>query len=70
MIFRTKNGNLVNIMRSNFKTDSDYYLHILKFCHNADTSAYNTVYKSQIKNIECIENIIKTSEKIFKINKN
>ena len=70
MIFRTKKGDFVNIMRSNFKTDSDYYLHILKTCHNADIASYNTLYKSQIKNIENIENIIKTNENILKINKN
>jgi len=70
MIFRTKNGDLVNILRSNFKTDSDYYLHILKVCHNINETIYNNVYKSQIKNIENIENIIKTSENIFKTNKN
>lgn len=70
MIFRTKNGDLVNILRSNFKTDSDYYLHILKVCHSTNETIHNNVYKSQIKNIENIENIIKTSENIFKTNKN
>lgn len=70
MIFRTKNGNLINIVRSSFKTDSDYYLHILKYCHNVDEMAYNNLYKSQTKNIENIENIITNSENIFKTNKN
>lgn len=70
MIFRTKNGDLINIVRSNFKTDSDYYLHILKHCQNIDDTIYNNIYKSQTKNIEMIEGIIKTSENTFKINKN
>ena len=70
MIFRTKNGDLIKIVRSNFKTDSDYYLHILKYCHNIDHTIYNNNYKSQIKNIESVEAIIKTSEHIFKTNKN
>lgn len=70
MIFRTKNGDLVNIVRSKFKTDSEYYLHILKHCHNTNDIVYNNVYQSQMKNIENIENIIKTSENIFKTNKN
>ena len=58
MFFRTKNGEIINIVRSNFKTDSEYYLHILKYCHNINISLYNTIYKSQTKNIEIIENII------------
>lgn len=60
MIFRTKNGELVNIVRSKFTTDSDYYLQILHVCHNVDISLYNTVYKGQTENIESIEQIINT----------
>lgn len=60
MIFRTKNGELVNIVRSKFTTDSDYYLQILRICHNVDMSLYNIVYKDQKENIESIEKIINT----------
>lgn len=62
MIFRAKNGNLVNIVRSKFTTDTDYYLEILKTCHNANISSYTTTYNSIEKNIENIENIINTSK--------
>lgn len=58
MIFRTKNGELVNIVRSKFTTDSDYYLQILRICHNVDISNYNNIYKNQKENIESIEKII------------
>lgn len=58
MIFRTKNGELVNIVRSKFTTDSDYYLQILRICHNVDISIYNNIYKKQKENIESIEKII------------
>jgi hypothetical protein len=58
MIFRTKNGELVNIVRSKFTTDCDYYLQILRICHNVDISIYNNIYKKQKENIESIEKII------------
>lgn len=53
MIFRTKNGDLVNIVRSNFKTDTDYYSHIVKICGGITSN-----YKNQLQNIEAIESII------------
>ncbi len=59
MIFRSKDGNLVNIVRSNFKTDTDYYLHIINVCYDKNTNEYNDTYKSQEQNIEKIEMIIK-----------
>ena len=62
MIFRTKNGDLVNIVRSNFKTDTDYYLQIVSLLSSDSNSKLNfnsnNVYKSQVKNIEDIEAII------------
>lgn len=62
MIFRTKNGDLVNIVRSNFKTDTDYYLQLASILSSDLNSNLkqnsNNVYKSQVKNIEAIEAII------------
>ena len=62
MIFRTKNGDLVNIVRSNFKTDTDYYIQIVSLlCSDLNSNLKqnsNNVYKSQLKNIEDIEAII------------
>lgn len=62
MIFRTKNGDLVNIVRSNFKTDTDYYIQIVSLlCSDLNSNLKqksNNVYKSQLKNIEAIEAII------------
>lgn len=62
MIFRTKNGDLVNIVRSNFKTDTDYYIQIVSLlCSDLNSNLKqnsNNVYKSQLENIEAIEAII------------
>lgn len=63
MIFRTKNGELINITRSKFTTDTEYYLQILNICYNVDISLYNNIYKSQKENIESIEKIINTTKK-------
>ena len=58
MIFRSKNGDLVKILRSNFNSDMDYHLCIIQICCGKEAAELNAIYKNQERNINIIESII------------
>lgn len=59
MIFRTKNGKLVRILRANFTNDSEYYFTIASICCGVEnTKTLFDIYKTEESNITLIENII------------
>jgi len=62
MIFRSKNGDLVKILRSNFNSYTDYHLCIIQICCGKEAAELNAVYKTQEKNIDIIESIINVKD--------
>jgi hypothetical protein len=61
MIFRATGGQLVKILRSNFNSDTDYYLAIIQISCGKETVQKNTLYKTQQENIDIIDAIINSN---------
>lgn len=57
MIIRSFNGKLMNINRSAFHNDTDYYLFIAKI-KTGNFSLFNSKYISQEENLKSLEALI------------
>lgn len=51
MIFRTKNGELVEVLRSHFNSDKSYYNHILSLTPNNNNNYPKSILTSNKQNI-------------------